>query len=80
MEKIVFFQYNTAIKVSIYGVFSGPHFPVFRPEKIRIWTLFMQCKPAKVYDYVANGLMSYIKARNFSYLRNLPSSFLVALF
>ena len=32
----------TAWKVSKYGGFSGPYFPVLGPEKIRIWTLFTQ--------------------------------------
>ena len=34
-EKIIFFKkYITAWKASEYGVFSGPYFPVFGPEKI----------------------------------------------
>ena len=40
---------STAWKVSKYGVFSGPYFPVFSPnvekyrsEKLCIWTLFTQ--------------------------------------
>ena len=39
----------TAWKVSKYGFFSGPHFPVFSPntgnygpKKLRIWTPFTQ--------------------------------------
>ena len=32
----------TAWKVSKYEVFSDPYFPVFRPEKLHIWTLFTQ--------------------------------------
>ena len=45
---------NTARKVSKYGAFSGPYFPVFGldtgkygPEKLGIWTLFTQCKCRK---------------------------------
>ena len=37
-------------KVSKYGVFFGPCFPVFGldtdQKKYRIWTLFMQCHTA----------------------------------
>ena len=37
-----------AWKVSKYGVFSGPYFPTFGlntdPKKLRMWTLFTQCK------------------------------------
>ena len=33
----------TSWKVSKYGVISGPYFPVFEPEILRIWTLFTQC-------------------------------------
>ena len=37
---------STAWKVSKYGVFSGPYFPVFGPNTeiyLHIWTLFTQC-------------------------------------
>ena len=46
-------QFNhTARKVSKYGVFNGPYFSVFSPrieentdqKKLRIWTLFTQCR------------------------------------
>ena len=40
-SKTNFSQVVTASKVSNYGVFSGPYFPVFglRKKKLRIWTL-----------------------------------------
>ena len=52
---ISFDNMNTVRKVSKYGVFSGPYFPVFGlnteiygvnygPKKLRIWTLFTQWK------------------------------------
>ena len=44
-----FLKEITTWKVSKYGVFSSPYFPVFRqnigkygPEKLHIWTLFTQ--------------------------------------
>ena len=38
------FTLNTTWKVSKYGTFSGPYFPV----KLRIWTLFTQWKPLAI--------------------------------
>ena len=38
---------HTVLKVSKYGVFSGPYFPAFGlnmdQKKLRIWTLLTQC-------------------------------------
>ena len=52
---------NTAWKVSKYGVFLGPYFSVFGMQenldqkKLRIWTLFTQCKYEMVnFDSVTN--------------------------
>ena len=36
------FKSDTAWKVSKCRVFSGPYFPVFGLEKLRIWTIFTQ--------------------------------------
>ena len=43
IQRIASFQrLSTARKVSKYGVFSSPYFPVFRLKKLRISTLFTQ--------------------------------------
>ena len=38
---------TSMIKLTLKSVrfwsFSGPHFPTFGPEKLRIWTLFAHC-------------------------------------
>ena len=57
---------NTVWKVSKYGVFSGPFFPVFStnkgkygPEKLRIWTLFTHCKGRKFLNIFSNLKKDY---------------------
>ena len=42
-SKLINSQCCTAWKVSKYGTFSGPNTGKYRPEKLRIWTLFMEC-------------------------------------
>ena len=59
---------NIAWKVSKYGVFSGPHFPVFglnnrkirTRKKLHIWTPFTQWKTYQMYHTV-NALFPNFK-------------------
>ena len=37
-------KYLTLREKCPYSDFSGPHFPAFGPEKLRIRTVFTQCK------------------------------------
>ena len=55
---------STAWKMSKYGAFSGPYFsafgqnPVYRPEKLRIWTLSTQWSRIKLSMRFKGGLNS----------------------
>ena len=76
----------TAWKVSKYGVFSGPYFPVFglnteifslcsvriqanaNQKKLRIWTLFTQCRffvNFYWFSYYLNKRLSFVRAISF---------------
>ena len=53
-------------KVSKYRVFSVPYFPVlspnigkYKPEKLRIWTIFKQCEEKRNQEWCSIFLVKY---------------------
>ena len=70
--------------MSKYGVFSGPYFPVFGLEKLRIGTLLMQCLVDcnivnKYYQLDSRILFTLVLNKSFDELLDIPPKTVIFL-